>query len=83
MTSSAEATTKDNSHDAYRRAWWRKFRAQGHKPIKVGGYINIFVTDSGYHNGPGCTKCGWTACWHCSGPEDIPKCVTPERRKPK
>lgn len=29
------------------------------------GGVDAFVTDHGHHNGPKCTVCGYTACWHC------------------
>ena len=34
------------------------------------GRIDLFVTDKGFHNGPGCTVCGFTFCHHCN-PEGI------------
>ncbi len=30
------------------------------------GFIDIFAIDSGRHNGPVCTKCGYSICWHCN-----------------
>ena len=29
------------------------------------GEVDIFVLDAGYHNGPGCVKCGLSWCHHC------------------
>ena len=49
---------------------------KGHTLIQGGGDVDIFVTDHGEHNGPGCSVCGWTVCWHCvsCNPEVIPLC---------
>lgn len=49
----------------------------GHTPIMDKDYntlLNTFVYDVEYHNGPGCSKCGWSDCWHCLDIKDIPKC---------
>jgi hypothetical protein len=29
------------------------------------GDIDVFVMESGYHNGPGCSVCDFTFCHHC------------------
>jgi hypothetical protein len=49
-------------------------KAQGHTLRESCGRVDWFAYDSGHCNGPGCEKCDWSACWHCDGPEDIPKC---------
>lgn len=43
-----------------------KLEAAGHVLRRDGGgYIDIFVMDIGYHNGPGCVNCGESWCHHC------------------
>ena len=58
--------------------WMEEFRAKGHEPILNddgdGGGLDLFVTSHGFHNGPGCKKCGWTGCMHCIRSEKIPEC---------
>lgn len=29
------------------------------------GEIDVFGNNSSWHNGPLCTECGYSACWHC------------------
>jgi len=59
--------------------YWNRFieimREKGHTPtVDEDGNVNMFVTDFGYHNGHGCSTCGWTTCIHCDGIEKIPEC---------
>jgi hypothetical protein len=55
--------------------WEKAIIDKGHIPVRGGDNdLDIFVTDSPYHNGPGCSMCGWTFCWHCFSIEDIPEC---------
>ena len=32
---------------------------------KFMGYIDYFRYNTGNHNGPECSHCGWKECWHC------------------
>lgn len=59
--------------------YFLQMNAQGHVPKFEEGDVDIFFLDDGIHNGPGCTICGWSQCWHCHGPEDIPPCPGPPR----
>ena len=39
---------------------------KGHAPILNGDHsVNIWVKNVGFHNGPGCQKCGHSWCEHC------------------
>ena len=62
--------------DEFQKIWLNAFRNKGHTPVIAWGSVDMFVTAQGIHNGPGCSKCGWTTCWHCN-PDvaDIPKCA--------
>lgn len=65
------------SFDNWREAWFEICRKRGHSLRTNEGYggVDQFVTNSGYHNGPGCTKCGWTSCMHCDWEgKQIPEC---------
>lgn len=60
-----------------REEWLAAMKAKGHTPIMWGRekpYLDIFVTNDYIHNGPGCSVCRWTTCWHCDTIEDIPQC---------
>lgn len=35
------------------------------------GDIDAFVCDSGFHNGPGCTRCLKSWCWHCTSADKV------------
>lgn len=41
---------------------------KGHvwKTLQNSDEIDIFAYDEGFHNGPGCIKCGFSFCHHCS-----------------
>ena len=56
--------------------WKRAFLAAGHSFVQdEDGEIDTFVHDTPGHNGPGCSICGWSCCWHCQHePEAIPAC---------
>lgn len=42
--------------------------AAGHTlSLNEEGEVDQFVCDSGTHNGPGCSVCGWSQCRHCDG----------------
>jgi len=38
------------------------------------GCIDIWVTDSGFHNGPGCESCGHSWCYHCTPSSALRQC---------
>ena len=66
--------------------WCNAFEAQGHTfvletEIPAGASkawdIDIFVYDHGRCNGPGCSTCHWSTCWHCTKAENIPPCSKP------
>jgi len=62
--------------DQWRAAWFATMRAKGHTPIlDSDGDIDQFVMAGGYHNGPGCSACGWECCMHCTDMERIPDCT--------
>lgn len=53
--------------------------AKGHTPrMNDDGSVDIFVTDVGHHNGPGCSVCRDTWCQHCTAPEKIEPCIEAE-----
>jgi hypothetical protein len=58
--------------------WFDAMVSKGHTPIIApwtnDPVLDIFVTDVGFHNGPGCATCGWTCCMHCDEIADIPEC---------
>ena len=44
----------------------KKWLESGHDWIvDEDGYIDIFATCEGTHNGPACKRCGYAVCWHC------------------
>ena len=62
-----------------KQQWFDAMISKDHTPIMDSSYTNepildIFVTDVGLHNGPGCATCGWTDCMYCIDIEDIPEC---------
>lgn len=67
--------------DEWHEAWLNVARRRGHilkdyddEP----GRVDVFVKSGGYCNGPGCTKCGWSACMHCDfDGSRIPVCSEP------
>ena len=63
------------------QTWYEALKAKGHMPIMVDyddegdpPRLDVFVCDSGYHNGPGCEACRWSCCMHCKGIKSIPEC---------
>lgn len=38
------------------------------------GAVDEFVCDAGFHNGPGCSRCGESWCHHCVSVENIIPC---------
>lgn len=57
--------------------WIVAMKAQGHLPRMDSVGLDIFVFDTGHHNGPGCETCGASWCMHCDGPEEIEPCTSP------
>lgn len=61
--------------DDWRQAWFAAARAKGHTLCMAGDYVDQFVIRYGWHHGPGCQTCGWSACMHCDfKAESIPQC---------
>ena len=46
------------------------------------GEIDMWVMDVGFHNGPGCKRCGVTVCECCNPDYDQDKCVVDEMHCP-
>lgn len=69
---------KDMDFDEWRSAWFDLAREKGHQLKEwddESGMVDQFVTRGGICNGPGCVKCGWSACMHCDWKgERIPTC---------
>lgn len=64
-------------YDEWQDAWFTIARERGHtlRTWDDGQRVDMFVMDAGFHNGPGCETCGWSACMHCDWKaEDIPTC---------
>lgn len=67
---------RERDYDKSRSMWLAVFSALGHAPTTDDdGSLDIFVTNSETCNGPGCSVCGWTRCWHCCSAGQIPKCT--------
>ncbi len=75
-----EAFTDGNTK---KKLWYDAMVKAGHDPALEadGNYgkerwkdLDYFVHSQGFHNGPGCKKCGWNTCWHCNDISIIPKC---------
>ena len=59
-----------------RRTWVKALREKGHNPrFDECGFLNIFVLDIDHCNGPGCSICKQSWCWHCSSLDQIPECT--------
>lgn len=62
--------------------WILAMIAKGHVPKReADGSVDIFVQDSDIHNGPGCSVCGESWCWHCTDAEDIKPCIGEDAAK--
>ena len=53
---------KEKRMTTERSAWYEAMKAKGHMPYMVDygdgdEQMDIFVVDSGFHNGPGCQVC--------------------------
>jgi hypothetical protein len=55
--------------------WYEAMVAKGHEPVMFDGELDYFVYDNDMHNGPGCSTCGWSDCWHCNHSMNIPECI--------
>jgi len=76
--SAVEKIKRDMGFDEWCEAWFALCKERGHdlKQDADFGGIDQFVTSGGICNGPGCTKCGWSACMHCDWKGDrIPQCT--------
>lgn len=61
--------------DKESKAWLGALVANGHTPVMTEeGYLDVWVMNVGFHNGPGCSKCGMSWCEHCDGPEVVGHC---------
>lgn len=62
--------------DEWRLKWFQAAEERGHALKRdEDGRIDEFVCSGGYHNGPGCTKCGESWCMHCKADvTKIPVC---------
>lgn len=54
--------------------WIAAMKKAGHEPQLYDGRLDTFAMDAGYHNGPGCEKCGASWCWHCDDISMIRPC---------
>lgn len=65
--------------EEYQKRWESAFIAAGHafkmNDDEDGGDIDWFAVSGGMHNGPECTKCGWSCCQHCTEIANIPACT--------
>ena len=59
-----------------RRDYFEAMRAAGHVvATDEDGDPNIFFYEGPNCNGPGCSVCNWSRCWHChADPATIPAC---------
>jgi hypothetical protein len=82
MQSAAEKIVDGMDSEDWQAAWLNLARERGHVLKVEGGSfpltrrIDLFVTSTNGHNGPGCINCGWTECMHCDWKgERIPVCT--------
>jgi hypothetical protein len=69
--------------DEWKAEWWAAFKAAGHEPeLDKDGEPDSFFRSGGHHNGPGCRRCGWSCCMHCTMPEKIPACSGHKQPEP-
>lgn len=61
------------------KSYHQKLEEAGHKLRRHDGEVDIFVLNYGFHNGPGCIKCGDEWCHHCKGP--IVPCIGSNRKE--
>ena len=69
-----EARKQYGSFEEYSAAWLAAARAAGHVLREEGGDVDLFVVSGGFHNGPGCSRCHESWCYHCTPPEKIGQC---------
>jgi hypothetical protein len=56
--------------------WYKCLTDLGHSPkMNSYGHLDYFAFDVMGHNGPSCTKCGKSWCWHCTDPEELLHCT--------
>ena len=67
--------------NSYDHEWIKAAKAAGHVLRKDEGKVDWFVMDSGFHNGPGCSKCGKSWCQWCTSPSEIEPCQVKESNK--
>lgn len=71
----AIVVTPTEQIDFENMSWAEVAEARGHRLRRdEDGSIDHFVTDYGYHNGPGCEICKESWCEHCTSAEDIEVC---------
>lgn len=67
--------------EEHQSAWIARARQAGHELKRdEDGDVDAWVTAYGYHNGPGCIRCGKSWCWHCVDPDQIEPCKGDEYR---
>lgn len=55
--------------------WEQAMRKKGHVPVMgKDNRLDHMVLSSRTHNGPGCSVCGQTWCWHCVTELSIQRC---------
>lgn len=54
--------------------WYDALVEKGHTPLLNGDLDIFFYVGGEYHNGPGCSTCGFGCCWHCNTIDLIPVC---------
>jgi hypothetical protein len=54
--------------------WYKELVSKGHTPALdlETNRINMWVLSEGFHNGPGCSTCGYSWCMHCI--DSVNKC---------
>lgn len=61
--------------ETWRQTWFDHAESLGHALIRNEYGVDNFVTDCGYHNGPGCSKCNETWCMHCEDYTTLERCT--------
>jgi hypothetical protein len=52
----------------------KRYQESGHVWLEIDGVVDQFAYEKGKCNGPVCTVCGYSPCWHC---EPFPKpCIS-------
>lgn len=73
-----EKITDGMQFEEWSKTWLLIAEQKGHMLLRDNhGNIDVFVLNSGHHNGPRCIRCEWEACMHCDPfAEEIPDCKT-------